>query len=168
MISKIISYFPFYIPAMPFIMYFCLYIKFIKMMKDELPESLKKSEGYKNVSLTLVGIIFSMSGVFGILKDNLPRYSELLLYYVMFCLVCFLGVFFLQRFRRVFWHDILSDCLLDAGLLLIILSIGALFVFVVGHPLYIFIFAVACIFWFGYVFFHIRNYWSWLMAIKGG
>jgi hypothetical protein len=154
-----------FFPIIPFIAYSFLFIKYRQVMSKKITETTSESQSYREVSLTLIGIIFSVSGILGVFKESIPRNSNLVLFFITSCLMSFLIVFFLQRFRYKYWHDILTDCFLDSGLLLLILSIP-LIIYNDTFSITMIPSIISLIGWFFYVFFHICNYSSFLNALK--
>jgi len=79
----------YFIPLIPLATYLLSFIRFHSLFKKPLKSPIQDIEVYRNLSLALVGIIFSISGILTVFNKSIPNNSALILYYIYCCLTFF-------------------------------------------------------------------------------
>lgn len=149
----------------PIVGYLVVAIGYWDILLIDLEDELIESQGYREVSLTLVGIIFSGIGISGLFRSMLPAITDTLIFFLIVCLTSFLFVFYIQKFRIKLIHDFLSDLFLEIGLLSLLLSIAAIIFNRVTDIATKTITVISFVGYFTYMFGNLMNYYSYLKSI---
>lgn len=117
------------IPSIPFIIRLLFVLANKKLLHNILPEAENDRAEIRSLILALSGLSFTALVALSILEPNIKQNIHFSIYYVFLSFLFYFFALNLQGYKNKRWHDILSDALIEAASLCLILTvIGLLFV----------------------------------------